>query len=102
MIELFSNHINGLIDAGLDWDKMMPLAGRHGMVALLYKHLAKFPDAGIPSSFLTQLRRQNKAHHVQQLTLTERMLKISKLLDRMDIIKSENVIQLKTKRCPNT
>jgi len=40
----------------LDWDKMIPLAGRHGIVALLHTHLAKFPNGNIPSSFLTQLR----------------------------------------------
>jgi len=56
MVEPFNSHINTLISRGIDWDTVIPSAERHGMVALFHKHLAKFPNGNIPSSFLTQLR----------------------------------------------
>lgn len=84
-IEPFRTYMSILIRNGVDWHETLSLASRHGMIGLLYTHLSKSNQMSIPEKFLSQLQRQNKAYQVQQLILTARMLKISKLLDSANI-----------------
>lgn len=85
MTEPFLSHMEALIKNGLEWEGIIPLATRHGMIGLLHKHFGELNLHGIPQSFSVQLAQRAKTQRIRQLFLTARMLKISQLLTKADI-----------------
>lgn len=85
MVEPFHSHIQQIISAPIDWNALLPLAARHGMIALLNKHLSALESSPVPTDFVERLRKQNKALSARQLFLTARVLKISQLLNEANI-----------------
>ncbi|MEM7128336.1 MAG: nucleotidyltransferase family protein [Chloroflexota bacterium] len=89
MVNPFQNHMTQLIDSGLDWGTLLPMAKRHGMVALLHKHLTilneKELDCIVPQVFIGKLHKETKSQAIRQLFLTSRMVKISRILAENDI-----------------
>jgi Uncharacterised nucleotidyltransferase len=48
--------VRALVDAGLDWDRLLALAARHGLRALLHRHLSRICPEGVPAAPLAALR----------------------------------------------
>jgi len=84
MAEPFQVLIDRLIADGIEWELVLPLAARHGMMALLHKHLHRHlivsEQSNISAEFMTHLHEQHKRMQVHQLFLTAQTLKINKLL----------------------
>lgn len=85
MVEPFRAYIEQLMMGEIAWDKLMPLAARHGMVALLHKHLVESGHSNVPSEFMKRLNIENRRLRAQHLFLTAQTLKVSKLLSGHNI-----------------
>jgi hypothetical protein len=48
--------VRALVEAGLDWDRLLALAARHGLRALLHRHLSRLCPDSVPSAPLAVLR----------------------------------------------
>lgn len=68
-----------LVEKGLDWGYMIPLARRHGMMALLYCHLKSVCREAVPTATLAELRDQFHANTCRNLLLFGELLQVLEL-----------------------
>jgi hypothetical protein len=78
--------IRSLINEGLDWGYLFEIAGRHGMLPLLYWHLGTGLQSGVPSTALTRLRDYFLANTHHNLFLVSELLAILKAMNECGII----------------
>jgi hypothetical protein len=73
--------IRALVDAGLDWDRVLALAARHGLRALLHRHLTRLAPASVPAAPLAALRDYAQKNSAFGLLLTGELLRLLAALD---------------------
>jgi hypothetical protein len=73
--------VRALIDGGLDWDRVLALAGRHGLRALLHRHLTRLGPSGVPAAALAALKDYAARNSAFGLLLTGELLRLLATLD---------------------
>jgi hypothetical protein len=76
-----ADRIRARVAAGLNWDRLVALAQRHGLAPLLYTHLSQVCDAQVPAgtlAFLQDYARKNTAFVV---LLTGDLVRLLKVLE---------------------
>jgi hypothetical protein len=68
-----------LLEQGIDWERLIAEARRHGVVPLVYQTLQRSVAAQVPAAALAALRAQYRAGAQQSMALAGELLK---LLDR--------------------
>jgi hypothetical protein len=75
------SRIEALLEAGLDWGRLLSEAERHGIIPLLYSNLnATFPEA-VPEPFMGAFRDYFRKNLISNLLLTSEMCGILDLLE---------------------
>lgn len=77
--------VQDLIDRGIDWVNLLALAGRHGLMPLLYWHLKEPDVAGVPEAWLAGLKADFMANASWNLALTAELTKILDLFSASGI-----------------
>ncbi len=75
-----SARVGELLEQGLDWDVLLPLANAHGLSPLLYWHLSRNCPQVLPSAVAEVLRDQFQGNARRNLLLTLELVNILKLL----------------------
>jgi len=78
-------HLRRLLDAGIDWARVVDMAQRHGLLPLLYRHLNALPDAAIPRAVLVELWGRHEATTRRNHARTWELLRILRLFDENGI-----------------
>src|SRR5262245_13301200 len=65
----------------LDWNVLLHLARRNGMVPLLYRHLDAVGPGVVPHEILNRLRQSFHENRLRNLSMTGELFKILDLLD---------------------
>jgi len=76
-----ADRIRARVAAGLNWDRLVALAQRHGLAPLLYAHLSQVCDAQVPAgtrAFLQDYAQKNTAFVV---LLTGDLVRLLKVLE---------------------
>lgn len=73
--------VQALVDAGLDWDRVLALAARHGLRPLLHRHLTRLAPAGVPAAPLAALRDYAQKNSAFGVLLTGELLRLLAALD---------------------
>ena len=73
--------VRALVDAGLDWDRVLALAARHGLRALLHRQLTRLAPAGVPAAPLAALREYARKNSAFGLLFTGELLRLLAALD---------------------
>jgi hypothetical protein len=77
--------VRALIDGGLDWDRVLALAARHGLRALLHRHLTRLAPAGAPAPVLATLKDYAEKNSAFGLLLTGELLRLLARLDERGV-----------------
>lgn len=80
-----TDRVAALVNGSLDWDRLMPLAARHGLMPLLGRHLSDVCREAVPSDVMERLDRHEKQIRGRNLFLT------SELLDALRLLKSRGI-----------
>jgi Uncharacterised nucleotidyltransferase len=81
----WSLRIQQLVNQDLDWDRILYLAGGHGTVPLLHRHLSAPGPIGVPEQTLKHLRDETHRIAGRNVLLATELLTITGLLDRNGI-----------------
>jgi hypothetical protein len=73
--------VRALVDGGLDWNRVLTLAARHGLRALLYRHLTRLAPAGVPAAVLAALKDYAEKNSAFGLLLTAELLRLLAALE---------------------
>ena len=68
--------INSLVQQDIDWDYLITLASRHGVLPLLFNSLNNICPKAIPKEVLSNLRSFSQKNIQRNLLLTNQLLKI--------------------------
>ena len=77
--------IRSLASAPIDWDYVIALAYAHGLLPLLYKHVASAASDLVPAHILSQLKRESLANSQSVLHLAGKQLRVYKLFKEHNI-----------------
>ncbi|MBW4516114.1 MAG: nucleotidyltransferase family protein [Timaviella obliquedivisa GSE-PSE-MK23-08B] len=80
-----SQRIQALIQQNLDWQAVIQLAYRHGVMPLLYKNLHAISPQAMPGADFEQLRHLFKANTQRSLLLAGELVKILTLFNQHQI-----------------
>lgn len=83
--EKTSQRLRALISNSINWDHLLVVASRHGMMPLLYWHLQQLRPPGIPESFLSQLNASFLENSRHNLLLTEELVNLARLFQSHDV-----------------
>jgi hypothetical protein len=72
------------VKGGLQWDKVLVLAGNHGLIPQLYHKLSEYPSE-LPEDFLTALRSGFESNARQALFLTQLLGNVLDVFERQGI-----------------
>ena len=81
-----AERICGLLRRDVDWDRLLGIARRHGLVPMLYRMLAPLASSGIPIDVLAKLRFQAEAYRLRNLVLVSESLNALRALEAAGII----------------
>jgi len=73
--------VRALVDAGLDWDRVAALAARHGLRALLHRHLTRICPDGVPAATLAALRDYVQKNSAFGVLFTGELLRLLAILE---------------------
>jgi len=85
---LDAEHAEGmtaLLEHGIDQDRLIRMAGPHGLLPLLYWHLGAIGPGVVSSAMLSRLREHFEANARRNLFLTAELLKVLRLLEASEI-----------------
>lgn len=68
--------IRTLVAGGINWQRLLTLAGRHGLMPLLNRHLGRICPEAIPEARLAQLRDYARRNGAAALVLTGELLRL--------------------------
>ncbi|AFZ34358.1 hypothetical protein Sta7437_0767 [Stanieria cyanosphaera PCC 7437] len=77
--------IKNLVNQDLNWELLLEIGERHGLIPLLFYNLNKLCPQAIPSNIFSSLEQYFQAHVRRNLLLTAELLKI------LDIFKNNNI-----------
>ncbi len=72
--------LRNVITPGLEWEYLLPIASRHGVIPLLYRGLKTVSFAGIPAEAREQLQDEFRHNTQWSLFITSELLTILSLL----------------------
>ena len=75
-----SERIGALLQHDLDWEYLLPMAQRHALVPMLFRHLNTIGPEAVPSAPWQQLRQRFHSNARHNLFLTGELLKLLRLL----------------------
>ncbi|MGB3203543.1 MAG: nucleotidyltransferase family protein [Crinalium sp.] len=81
----YAERIHHLVSHNIDWDELVKIARRHGVLPLLYWQLKDICPEVVPTDVLVQLRNSNFANTKKNLNLTVELLKLLKLFQSNNI-----------------
>lgn len=70
-----------LLEAGLDWTRLVELAARHGLRPLLYRHLNALAPAAVPKKVFVELWSWYERTSGRNQAMAQELLRILHLLD---------------------
>jgi hypothetical protein len=70
-----------LLQRDLDWDYLLGLASRHGVLPLLYRHLNTICPEAVPKATIDELRTRFRVNAQHNLFLTAELLKLLHLFE---------------------
>lgn len=76
-----SERMRSLLRCDLDWQYLLEMADRHGVIPLLHYHLNSIAAETIPPQVISQLRNDNEKNTKQSLFLTGELIKLINLLE---------------------
>ena len=76
-----ADRIRTRVAAGLNWDRLVALAQRHGLAPLLYAHLSQMGDAPVPAETLAFLRDYAQKNTAFVVLLTGDLVRLLKVLE---------------------
>lgn len=76
-----AERIRARVASGLNWDRLLTLAQRHGLAPLLYAHLSQVCDTSVPAGTLAFLRDYSQRNTAFVLLLTGTLVRLLKILD---------------------
>ena len=83
-------HLQRLVADGVDWDHLVRLGTRHGLLALLYWHIKALPleivDRAVPVGTLNQLREHFHGNRMRYFALSAELLRILGLFEDNGIL----------------
>jgi len=85
---LDAEHAEGmtaLLEHGIDQDRLIRMAGPHGLLPLLYWHLGAIGPGVVSRAMLSRLREHFEANARRNLFLTAELLKVLRLLEASEI-----------------
>jgi hypothetical protein len=85
-----AGRIKLLVKDGLDWDFLLQLARRHGVMPLLYRALNQAAPHSVPSAVLNQLSNHYYLNASRNLFLTEELQRIVRLFEFNGILALPN------------
>lgn len=71
-----THRIKALVTEGVDWDLLLALAWRHGMVPFLYLNLRSACPDGVPEEKMSQLRKLFLENHQRNIFLAGELVKL--------------------------
>ncbi|NJR45522.1 MAG: nucleotidyltransferase family protein [Hyellaceae cyanobacterium CSU_1_1] len=77
--------IKNLVEQEIDWDYLISIARRHGLIPLLFYNLNKLCREAVPQPIFSDLEQYFKIHTRRSLMLTNELLQI------LDIFKANNI-----------
>jgi Uncharacterised nucleotidyltransferase len=77
--------VRSLAEAGLDWQRVLALAARHGLQALLHRHLTRICPASVPATTLAALRDYVQTNSAFSVLLTGELLRLLAALDEQGV-----------------
>lgn len=80
-----ATYIQEQLQAGPDWQQLLGLARRHGLLPLLYQHLQTLAPQGVPPEILGALRHHAQSTALQSAMYTKELLSMCQLLEAHDI-----------------
>lgn len=78
-------HLHDLLSRPLDWNRILSLAARHGLLPLLALHLQALAADAIPVIVLEQLRAHQHAVALRNLGLSGELVRVLRLFDEQHI-----------------
>jgi hypothetical protein len=81
-----TSQIRALLAHELDWGRVHRMAGRHGVLPLLYRHLHATCLETVPRAFLDQLRDYFLRNTFRNLILTDKLLQLLQVFREHDIL----------------
>jgi hypothetical protein len=76
----WADHLRTLLNGNVNWEVLIQTATNHGLIPLLYQHLAAINGEGIPETVLANLHAKFCANLGQNLALTSELINILDLL----------------------
>lgn len=73
--------VRALVAAGLDWDRLLALAARHGLRALLHRHLTRIAAEAMPAAALATLRDYVQKNSAFGVLFTGELLRLLAALE---------------------
>ena len=80
-----TERIRRLLSENLDWNYLLNLAKRHGLLPLLYWNLKNFGPETVPAERLAYLQARFRVNATRNLVLTNELLRLLKLFGDADI-----------------
>ena len=80
-----ARRVRELLSENLDWSRLVPTAQRHGLIPLLYHHIAAIDHDAVPELAFQQLRDRALATTRRNLRLTAGLIDLLGALDDADI-----------------
>lgn len=80
MDETSGARLRALLESNLDWQRVLRMAERHGLIPLLYKHLKAIAQDNVPSAVMRQLHDYFLSNAARNLLLATELEEVLKLL----------------------
>ena len=79
LLEAQAQHLRQLLMRPLDWNRLVALAARHGLLPLLARHLQTLPADTIPAAVSESLRVHQHAVALRNLGLSGELVRVLRL-----------------------
>jgi hypothetical protein len=80
-----AEQVRRLLQPGLDWQYLLSLAHRHGLVPLLHYHLNRLDSLTVPKQAMSQLQDDNHENARSSLFLTGELLKLIDMFEERGV-----------------
>jgi hypothetical protein len=81
-----ADRIRARVTAGLNWDRLLTLAQRHGLAPLVYAHLSQICAASVPTDTLAFLRDYSQRNTAYVVLLTGELVRLLKMLEANGVV----------------
>lgn len=85
LLEGHTRHLRKRLAHPLDWNRLVPLAARHGLLPLLARHLEALEPEALPTPVREHLRAHRYAVALRNLSLSGELLRVLRLFDKHGI-----------------